>query len=162
MVRDQRPSRRCCGATLDDSEPLRSSRTHQQLIADELYQNCRQGIELIASENFTSKAVMEALGSCLTNKYSEGLPGARYYGGNENIDQASAAALPKLISCVFRWSVSKDRAARHRPAVTVQTISCRRQSSALSTGPRPAAAVSICCGIPTSACRSRSALSLTG
>ena len=44
------------------------------------------GIELIASENFTSKAVMEALGSCLTNKYSEGLPGKRYYGGNEYID----------------------------------------------------------------------------
>eukprot|EP00736_Rhodelphis_marinus_P010910 Rmarinus@m.20423 len=45
------------------------------------------GLELIASENFTSKAVMEVLGSCLTNKYSEGLPGARYYGGNEYIDQ---------------------------------------------------------------------------
>ena len=45
------------------------------------------GIELIASENFTSKAVMECLGSCMTNKYSEGLPGARYYGGNEFIDQ---------------------------------------------------------------------------
>ena len=39
-------------------------------------------LELIASENFTSKAVMEVLGSCLTNKYSEGLPGKRYYGGN--------------------------------------------------------------------------------
>lgn len=47
----------------------------------------RKGIELIASENFTSAAVMEALGSPLTNKYSEGLPGARYYGGNEVIDQ---------------------------------------------------------------------------
>eukprot|EP00126_Sphaerothecum_destruens_P009862 Sdes_comp20611_c0_seq1m15649 len=45
------------------------------------------GIELIASENFTSKAVMEAMGSCLCNKYSEGLPGARYYGGNEFIDE---------------------------------------------------------------------------
>jgi glycine hydroxymethyltransferase len=48
---------------------------------------CRKGIELIASENFTSQPVMEALGSCLTNKYSEGQPGARYYGGNENIDK---------------------------------------------------------------------------
>jgi glycine hydroxymethyltransferase len=46
-----------------------------------------EGLELIASENFTSKAVMECLGSCLTNKYSEGLPGQRYYGGNEFIDQ---------------------------------------------------------------------------
>lgn len=45
------------------------------------------GLELIASENFTSKAVMEALGSCLTNKYSEGYPGKRYYGGNEFIDE---------------------------------------------------------------------------
>ena len=45
------------------------------------------GLELIASENFTSQAVMEANGSCLTNKYSEGLPGQRYYGGNEFIDQ---------------------------------------------------------------------------
>lgn len=46
------------------------------------------GLELIASENFTSRAVMTAVGSCMTNKYSEGLPGARYYGGNEFIDQA--------------------------------------------------------------------------
>eukprot|EP00249_Psilotum_nudum_P009854 c22193_g1_i1 orf=738-2333(-) len=47
-----------------------------------------RGLELIASENFTSRAVMEAVGSCLTNKYSEGLPGQRYYGGNEYIDQS--------------------------------------------------------------------------
>lgn len=45
-----------------------------------------RGIELIASENFTSLAVIEALGSPLTNKYSEGMPGNRYYGGNEFID----------------------------------------------------------------------------
>jgi glycine hydroxymethyltransferase len=44
------------------------------------------GIELIASENFAYKAVMEALGSAMTNKYSEGYPGARYYGGNQYID----------------------------------------------------------------------------
>lgn len=53
-----------------------------------LCRRCRKGIELIASENFTSKPVMEALGSCMTNKYSEGQPGARYYGGNEHIDRA--------------------------------------------------------------------------
>lgn len=46
-----------------------------------------RGVELIASENFTSRSVMEALGSCFTNKYSEGLPNARYYGGNEVIDE---------------------------------------------------------------------------
>ena len=46
-----------------------------------------EGIELIASENFCSRAVMQALGSCFTNKYSEGQPGARYYGGTVNIDK---------------------------------------------------------------------------
>ena len=45
-------------------------------------------LELIASENFTSKAVMEAMGSALTNKYAEGLPGKRYYGGCEFVDIA--------------------------------------------------------------------------
>lgn len=46
-----------------------------------------EGLELIASENFTSRAVNETLGSCLVNKYSEGLPGQRYYGGNTFIDK---------------------------------------------------------------------------
>ncbi|KAH8364920.1 hypothetical protein KR200_003927 [Drosophila serrata] len=46
----------------------------------------REGLEMIASENFTSVAVLESLSSCLTNKYSEGYPGKRYYGGNEFID----------------------------------------------------------------------------
>merc|ERR1719463_609795 len=56
------------------------------LIVDEMQRQVHS-IELIASENFTSRAVMEALGSALTNKYSEGQPGARYYGGNEVIDK---------------------------------------------------------------------------
>lgn len=56
------------------------------LIEKEKRRQCR-GIELIASENFTSFAVIEALGSALTNKYSEGMPGNRYYGGNEYIDE---------------------------------------------------------------------------
>jgi len=60
--------------------------TMYQLIQDEHARQLRS-IELIASENFTSKAVMECLGSVLTNKYSEGQPGARYYGGNEVIDK---------------------------------------------------------------------------
>ena len=46
----------------------------------------RSHIELIASENFTSRAVMEAMGSHLTNKYAEGYPGARYYGGCDYVD----------------------------------------------------------------------------
>jgi len=53
------------------------------------------GIELIASENYTSKAVMEATGSVLTNKYSEGYVGKRYYGGNEVIDQVEQLAIDR-------------------------------------------------------------------
>ena len=53
-------------------------------------------IQLIASENFTSPAVMEATGSVLTNKYSEGYPGKRYYGGNEIIDQAEELARDRV------------------------------------------------------------------
>lgn len=55
------------------------------------------GLELIASENFTSRAVMEALGSCLTNKYAEGLPGDRYYGGTEIIDQVERLAIKRAL-----------------------------------------------------------------
>ncbi|MDU1413600.1 MAG: serine hydroxymethyltransferase [Clostridium sp.] len=55
------------------------------LVSKELERQ-RNGIELIASENFTSKAVMEVVGSCLTNKYAEGYPSKRYYGGCEVVD----------------------------------------------------------------------------
>lgn len=48
-----------------------------------IYYDLIQGLELIPSENFTSVSVMQAVGSIMTNKYSEGYPGARYYGGNE-------------------------------------------------------------------------------
>src|SRR5690606_35348033 len=54
-----------------------------------------QGIELIASENFVSKQVMEAAGSVLTNKYAEGLPGKRYYGGCEVVDQIESIAIAR-------------------------------------------------------------------
>ncbi len=53
----------------------------------------KEGLELIASENYVSLAVLEAMGSVLTNKYSEGYPGKRYYGGNEIIDQAETLAI---------------------------------------------------------------------
>jgi glycine hydroxymethyltransferase len=56
-------------------------------------QRQKEGIELIASENYVSTAVLEAMGSILTNKYSEGYPGKRYYGGNEVIDQAETLAI---------------------------------------------------------------------
>jgi glycine hydroxymethyltransferase len=55
-----------------------------------------EGIELIASENFTSPQVMEAMGSVLTNKYAEGLPGKRYYGGCEVVDQVENLAIDRI------------------------------------------------------------------
>jgi glycine hydroxymethyltransferase len=55
----------------------------------------RENIELIASENFTSRAVMEAQGSCLTNKYAEGYPNKRWYGGCENVDTAEQLAIDR-------------------------------------------------------------------
>ncbi|KAI9296444.1 serine hydroxymethyltransferase [Neoconidiobolus thromboides FSU 785] len=68
------------------------------------------GLELIASENFTSRAVMEANGSCLTNKYSEGLPGARYYGGNEVVDKVEQLCIKRALAAFKlspeRWGVN--------------------------------------------------------
>lgn len=55
-----------------------------------------EGLELIPSENYTSEAVMEAMGSILTNKYAEGYPKKRYYGGNEFIDQIESLAIERL------------------------------------------------------------------
>ncbi len=55
----------------------------------------KEGIELIASENYVSGAVLEAMGSILTNKYSEGYPGKRYYGGNEVIDKVETLAVER-------------------------------------------------------------------
>jgi len=69
------------------TEPLAQSDPEMyELIRKEKQRQIR-GLEMIASENFTSRGVLETLGSCLTNKYSEGYPGVRYYGGNEVIDQ---------------------------------------------------------------------------
>merc|ERR1740139_386246 len=67
--------------SLKEHDPLM-----HDLVQEEKARQMRS-IELIASENFTSRAVMECLGSALTNKYSEGQPGARYYGGNQIVDQ---------------------------------------------------------------------------
>ncbi len=56
----------------------------------------KKGIELIASENFVSDQVMQAMGSCLTNKYAEGYPGHRYYGGCQVVDEAEQLAIDRL------------------------------------------------------------------
>ena len=66
-----------------------------QLI-DREYQRQKKGIELIASENFVSDEVMRAMGSCLTNKYAEGYPGHRYYGGCQVVDEVEQLAIDRV------------------------------------------------------------------
>ena len=66
-----------------------------ELIARE-YHRQKTGIELIASENFVSQQVMDSMGSCLTNKYAEGLPKKRYYGGCEVVDEIEQLAIDRL------------------------------------------------------------------
>lgn len=65
-------------------------------LIDEEYNRQKRGIELIASENFVSQQVMDAMGSCLTNKYAEGYPGHRYYGGCEVVDKVEQMAIDRL------------------------------------------------------------------
>ena len=80
-----------------------------QLVKDEKARQMKC-IELIASENFTSRAVMECLGSALTNKYSEGQPGARYYGGNEVIDKVENLCKDRALAAFgldsSKWGVN--------------------------------------------------------
>ncbi|MDD2960828.1 MAG: serine hydroxymethyltransferase [Muribaculaceae bacterium] len=65
-------------------------------IIEREHQRQKKGIELIASENFVSDEVMRAMGSCMTNKYAEGYPGHRYYGGCEVVDEAENIAIDRL------------------------------------------------------------------
>ena len=65
-----------------------------QVLRDEIDRQ-NTGLELIASENFVSGAVLETMGSVLTNKYAEGYPGRRYYGGCECVDVAEALAIDR-------------------------------------------------------------------
>ncbi|MCY1634269.1 serine hydroxymethyltransferase [Marinifilum breve] len=64
-------------------------------LIDQEYLRQKNGIELIASENFVSQQVMDAMGSCLTNKYAEGYPGKRYYGGCQVVDQTEQLAIDR-------------------------------------------------------------------
>ena len=73
----------------------------------------RQNIELIASENIVSPAVMAAMGSVLTNKYAEGLPGKRYYGGTSI--RSSRSPLTAPASCSVRSMPTSSRTPAHRP-----------------------------------------------
>lgn len=85
-----------------------------------------RGIELIASENFVCRAVMEALGSHLTNKYSEGMPGARYYMGNQYIDQIEILCQERALAAFGlhheKWGVN------------VQPYSCTSANFAVFAG----------------------------
>ena len=80
--------------TLLKNEIMKRDTQIFDLIAQE-GQRQKQGIELIASENFVSEQVMEAMGSCLTNKYAEGYPGARYYGGCQIVDKTEQLAIDR-------------------------------------------------------------------
>jgi len=79
-------------------EPLKNNDPdlYELIVKETGRQNC--GLELIPSENFVSKAVLEAMGSVLTNKYAEGYPGKRYYGGNQYIDQIEQIAIDRAKS----------------------------------------------------------------
>ncbi|MES2123060.1 MAG: serine hydroxymethyltransferase [Gemmatimonadota bacterium] len=75
---------------LAQADPAIAALIHLELVRQQ------DGLELIASENFTSRAVLEAMGSCLTNKYAEGYPGKRYYGGCEVVDQVEQLAIDRV------------------------------------------------------------------
>jgi glycine hydroxymethyltransferase len=80
-------SERAINASLKAADPAIAGLIDQEQMRQETH------LELIASENFTSKAVMEAQGSVLTNKYAEGLPHKRYYGGCEHVDAIEELAI---------------------------------------------------------------------
>jgi glycine hydroxymethyltransferase len=89
---------------------LKETDPEVQEILEKEIQRQRESILLIASENVTSRAVFDALGTPMSNKYSEGYPGARYYGGNENIDQiewlCQARALKTFGLDAEKWGVN--------------------------------------------------------
>ena len=100
-MNEQRPAaslQRFFGAPLAETDPDLAAALSAELIRQQ------DGIELIASENAVSAAVLEAQGSVLTNKYAEGYPGRRYYGGCEYVDVAERLAIDRakrLFSCAF-------------------------------------------------------------
>ena len=97
-------------AGIDLNERLESSDPDLFDIMEHEKKRQRESLSLIASENFTSHAVLDGLGSVMSNKYSEGYPGARYYGGNEYIDQVEflcqARALEAFNLDPEKWGVN--------------------------------------------------------
>ena len=82
----RRLATRCFASGVDLNKSLVETDPELNELIEKEKARQRNSLVLIASENVTSKAVLDTLGSVLSNKYSEGYPGARYYGGNENID----------------------------------------------------------------------------
>ncbi|KAL6301425.1 glycine hydroxymethyltransferase [Sparassis latifolia] len=106
--------RRTMASTPDFNKPLYTPLAEldpevQNIIDKETWRQF-SGLELIASENLTSRAAMEANGSILTNKYSEGLPGARYYGGNEYVDELEILCQKRALQAFHldpaKWGVN--------------------------------------------------------
>src|SRR6478672_8847741 len=82
--------------SLDHNAPLREADPTVARLIDRELRRQQHGLELIASENFASRAVIDAMGTPLTNKYAEGYPGRRYYGGCEVIDEIEQLAIDRL------------------------------------------------------------------
>jgi glycine hydroxymethyltransferase len=82
--------------SLDHNSSLRQADPTVARLIDRELRRQQQGLELIASENFASRAVIDAMGTPLTNKYAEGYPGRRYYGGCEVIDEIEQLAIDRL------------------------------------------------------------------
>src|SRR5271165_6461871 len=100
-MNEQRPAvslDRFFGAPLSETDPELAAAIGAELVRQQ------DGIELIASENIVSAAVLEAQGSVLTNKYAEGYPGRRYYGGCAQVDIAEQLAIDRarrLFNCEY-------------------------------------------------------------
>ena len=82
--------------TLNHNAPLREADPVVARLIDRELRRQQKGLELIASENFASRAVIDAMGTPLTNKYAEGYPGRRYYGGCEVVDEIEQLAIDRL------------------------------------------------------------------
>lgn len=108
------------------NEPLKVADPEIHEIMEKEKQRQFRGIELIASENFVCRAVMEALGSHLTNKYSEGMPGARLYTGNQHIDQLELLCCERALAAFDLDS--------EKWGVNVQPYSCTSANFAVYTG----------------------------
>lgn len=102
-----------------------------------------KGLELIPSENFTSLSVMQAVGSVMTNKYSEGYPGARYYGGNEYVESSQSlstsccrcVAINFLLGCIYILINTSMKLSHFRYIDMAETLCQKRALEAFRLDP---------------------------